>query len=91
MSETDRLRDALESMVMQHAYWSDMVGGLMTGGLSSNEEAFEALGWDDPQPMPSMRCDEPGCMKQATCGWPTRSGGGKGYRRTCGPHMEAAA
>ena len=28
-------------------------------------------------------CDEPGCNREATCGWPSPSG----YRRTCGDHM----
>jgi len=27
-------------------------------------------------------CDEPGCSKAATCGFPAEAG----YRRTCGPH-----
>ena len=37
------------------------------------------------------RCDEPGCEREATCGWPSRPGGtgpNGGYRRTCGPHKE---
>lgn len=29
-------------------------------------------------------CDEPGCTREATCGFPTPSG----YRRTCGEHMQ---
>lgn len=80
------VRDALESMVRQFAYWSDSAGGYWTGGLSALEEAFEVLGWSDPQPAPEVRCDEPGCMKQSSCGWrapfPVR------YRRTCGDHMD---
>lgn len=28
-------------------------------------------------------CDEPGCYKHASCGWPTPEGG---YRTTCGDH-----
>ena len=28
-------------------------------------------------------CDEPGCYKDAGCGWPTKDGG---YRTTCGEH-----
>lgn len=28
-------------------------------------------------------CDEPGCKKVASCGFPTRTG----YRNTCGDHM----
>lgn len=31
-------------------------------------------------------CDEEGCDKNATCGWPSN----KGYRRTCFDHMEKA-
>ena len=29
-------------------------------------------------------CDEPGCDKEATCGFPAPGG----YRRTCGKHMQ---
>ena len=80
----DKAMSALESMVYQFAYWSDgPKPGLITGGLSALEEAFEVLGWDEPHPVPSMQCDERGCRKQATCGWPTNGG----YRRTCGDHM----
>lgn len=77
-------RDALESMVHQFAYWSDKAGGYWTGGLSALEEAFDVLGWDDPHPEPEARCDEPGCMGQITCGWPSANG----YRRTCYDHSE---
>lgn len=31
-------------------------------------------------------CDEPGCTREVTCGWPTKSGG---YRNTCGDHMRS--
>ena len=74
--------EALDSMVRQFAYWSDVAGGYTTGGLSALEDAFEVLGWDDPQPAPEARCDEPRCMKQATSGTPARTG----YRHTCYPH-----
>ena len=87
------LRAALEDMVRQFAYWTESAGGIWTGGLSTLEDAFVVLGWDDPHPLPDRRCDEPGCMKDATCGWPTRPGGtgpNGGYRRTCGDHMRAA-
>lgn len=30
-------------------------------------------------------CDEPGCMREATCGFPTPTG----YRQTCGAHWRA--
>ncbi len=77
----------------QFAYWTESAGGIWTGGLSTLENAFDVLGWEDPHPLPDRRCDEPGCMKDATCGWPTRPGGtglNGGYRRTCGDHMRAA-
>lgn len=32
-----------------------------------------------------VACDEPGCWREATCGWPSESG----YRWTCGKHMRA--
>lgn len=31
-------------------------------------------------------CDEPGCTKEGTCGWPSPSG----YRRTCVDHWRKA-
>lgn len=30
-------------------------------------------------------CDEPGCERRATCGWPGKNGG---YRRTCFDHSQ---
>lgn len=92
--ETQRLREALEGMVCQFAYWASPAGGYGTGGLSALEEAFDVLGWDDPHPAPEARCDEPGCMERADCGWPTRPGGtglNGGYRRTCFEHSKWAA
>ena len=32
-------------------------------------------------------CDEPGCFRNATCGFPTSMG----YRRTCGDHYKPEA
>ena len=89
----DRLRDYVEDAARQFGYWSDKAGGLWTGGLSTLEDAFDLLGWSDPQPMPDMRCDEPKCMRQGTVGWPTRPGGtgpNGGYRRTCYEHSDLA-
>lgn len=81
----ERQREALESMVHQFAYWSENGPGLWTGGLSALEDAFEVLGWEaDLHPMPDMACDEPGCTKQQSCGWPSDAG----YRLTCGEHMK---
>jgi len=46
-------------------------------------------------PCPTIpRCDEPGCERMQTCGWPTRPGGtgpNGGYRRTCGLHYREYA
>lgn len=81
----ESLREALEGMMWQFAYWSDDAGGFTTGGLSALETAFELLGWEDPRPCPEGRCDESGCMKRSTCGIPTSAG----YRRVCGDHYRA--
>lgn len=78
----DEAREALEGMVRQFAYWSDSAGGLTTGGLSDLEQAFTVLGWDDPHPVPEMRCDEPGCLHKYSSGTPTPTG----YRWTCHEH-----
>ena len=42
------------------------------------EEKYDAL-----KPYVGM-CDEPGCYKEANCGWPTKDG----YRHTCFEHMK---
>jgi hypothetical protein len=80
--DVKELKAALEEMVRKFAYWSNRAGGYTTGGLSALESAFDALGWDDPHPAPEARCDEPGCMEQASVGTPTPTG----YRRTCHKH-----
>jgi hypothetical protein len=59
---------------------------LYTGGLSALEGAFTALGWDDPHLIPAAQCDEPGCTRRVTCGWPS----GAGYRQTCSEHGREA-
>jgi hypothetical protein len=83
--DRDRLREFAEDVARQFGYWSDGIGGVGTGGLSTLEEAFAILGWDDPHPLPDRRCDEPGgCMKDGTMGWPSPSG----YRRTCWDHSD---
>ena len=53
-------------------------------------EALDAAREEIPVHYPE--CDEPGCLRAATCGWPTRPGGtgpNGGYRRTCFDHMRA--
>ena len=79
-------KDALIGMVQQFAYWSDTAGGYTTGGLSALEDAFSVLGWTDPMPDMEVRCQRPGCMRQATCGTPTP----EGYKRLCGEHYAEA-
>ena len=82
------LREALEDMVNQFAYWSESdPPGQITGGLSALEGAFAALGYDEPHPADHLRCDEPGCRKQSSAGTPTMTG----YRRTCHEHYPEAA
>lgn len=46
----EEIEQALESMVWQFAYRGvkDSKLALFTGGLSALEEAFSALGWDNP-------------------------------------------
>jgi hypothetical protein len=63
----DELRDALEGMVNQYAYDTEVdgVAHLGTGGLSSLEYAFEVLGWNDPHPCPWRECEYEGCRKSA--------------------------
>src|SRR5690349_6791032 len=56
----EAIRDALEDMVNQFAYWSDAdPPGQIMGGLSALEGAFAALGYDEPHPADHLRCDEP--------------------------------
>ncbi len=82
ITEIEQLTAALEDMCYQFGGWSDSKGGLMTDGLSALEYAFGVLDWNEPHPVPGMCCDEPGCKKQRTCGWPSP----KGYRHTCSEH-----
>ena len=84
------LREALESMVWQFGYRGVKNGkpNIHTGGLSALEEAFEALGWDDPHYLPEegCTCEVVGCMQADTCGthW------GDLYLRLCGQHCSYA-
>ena len=78
-------RECVEALCYQFAYWNPTTGGFRTAGLSTLEEAFDLLGWRDPHESHDARCDETGCMGQATCGIPTTAG----YRRVCGEHFAA--
>jgi len=85
MSNEKKLREALIGMVHQFAHWSDTVGGFCTGGLSVLEDAFEVLGYDDPQPMPEFWCCVIGCKRQIAAVINTP----EGYKRTCVKHIPA--
>ena len=75
------LEECLKSVAYQ--YGVIVHGQLSSGFLSAMEEVFEQLGWDDPCPAPDhMICDEPGCLKAVSSGWPSD----KGYRHTCSDH-----
>jgi len=83
-------RELLEDVALQFAY---RAGGkqkslrcLTTGGLSTLEAVFAALGWDDPHYVTEGYCEQPGCMEWATCGANTNDG----YKRLCGEHFLAA-
>ena len=79
-----RVRNALVEMVRQFAYVSDS-GQRSTGGLSTLQEAFAVLGLADPHDCdPNELCDEPGCRRLATCGFPVADA----YRLTCGRHHD---
>jgi hypothetical protein len=74
------LKALVQSLCIQFSIWDDRVGGFRTAGLSVLEEAFELLGWADPQPFPELCCDAPGCGKQ----WRVR----QDDRRLCFHHAE---
>jgi hypothetical protein len=84
--EVEDLKDAVKSLVEQFAPSTtrDGVPHLWTGGMSALEQAFSNLGWADPHPIPEDACDEPGCGRRASEGFPTKGG----YRRTCSLHYE---
>ena len=83
----DDLREALVGMVEQFAYHTVVDGkpAFWCGGLSALEEAFWALGWENPHPAPSEYfCDVFGCDQFYTAGVPFEDG----YRHLCGKHYD---
>ena len=76
-------RSALVSMIEQFAYVR--AGKITAGGLSALEEAFEALGWEDPRTAPDhlLCCVEPGCGERCVVGTKTHGG----CRSVCSKHM----
>lgn len=82
---TAAIRDALEGMVWQFASRTMIDGrrALSTMGLSALEEAFEALGWDDPHFTDFGGCEIDGCEQ-----WANSTGS---YPRSCGkPEIDPA-
>ena len=86
---SDELREALEDMVYQFGYEAVKDGqpAMTAGGLSALEDAFEALGWDDPYIIPDpVWCDAPvtpRCPNRTTSGTPTANG----YKLFCREHF----
>ena len=84
----NKYRQALENMVFQFGHRGVKKGKPMIGSgcLSALEEAFEALGWDDPHFLPEegYTCEVVGCMEADTCG--TSWGNNKLYLRLCSKH-----
>lgn len=91
---TDTIREALESMVWQHAHRGVKDGkpSLYTGGLSANEEAFEALGWDDPHFISQEEADHVCCDVEGCPDFTVAQGGmwrETGYWHLCHTHSDA--
>ena len=84
------LHQALEGMVFQFGYRGVKNGQptIWTGGLSALEEAFWALGWDNPHYLPEegFTCAIVGCLGEDTTG--TRWAGL--YLRLCPQHYDHA-
>ena len=84
------IKEALENMVLQHGFRSVVDGKpiIRTGGMSELEDAFEALGWNDPHELPEEgnTCEVAGCMREDACGvsW------GNAYLRLCNKHYQAS-
>lgn len=77
-------REFAEDVVYQFGYYCQIGGRLHIthGGLSTLEEAFDILGWENPHPAPEFECEIDGCHEHATCGAKTSDG----YKRMCGRH-----
>lgn len=85
----DKCREALESMVLQFGNRGTKNGKptLYTGGLSALEDAFEALGWDNPHYLPEegYTCEVEGCVEPIVCGCPW----GAMYFHLCAKHKDS--
>lgn len=87
-----KYKEALEAMVWQFAYRDTKDGQpiLFSGGLSALEDAFNALGYDDPKfidDLGGIICDVDGCPE-----WVEAQGGmwaDTGYWCLCRIHSDA--
>ena len=82
--EADDMREFAKDVAYQFGYYCQHRGRLHIthGGLSTLEQAFDILGWENPHPVPECECEIEGCHEHATCGAPTKDG----YKRMCGMH-----
>lgn len=80
----DEMREFAQDVAYQFGYYCQNGGRLHIthGGLSTLEQAFDILGWENPHPVPECECEIDGCHEHATCGAPTADG----YKRMCGRH-----
>lgn len=82
--EAADVREFARDVVYQFGYYCQNRGRLHIthGGLSTLEQAFNILGWENPHPVPECECEIDGCHEHATCGASTNDG----YKRMCGRH-----
>jgi hypothetical protein len=82
--EVDDMREFAKDVAYQFGYYCQNGGRLHIthGGLSTLEEAFDILGWENPHPVPECECEIDGCHEHATCGAPTADG----YKWMCSKH-----
>ena len=80
-------REFAEDVIRQFGYHGSVNGrpAYTAGGLSTLEEAFRIVEWDDPHPAPECECQEEGCHEWATGGRPTPDG----YKWLCSRHFVA--
>lgn len=66
------IKEALESMIWQFGYRGVKDGKpiIGTGGMSALENAFDALGWNDPYFIDEVEntCEIDGCMEEPSSG-----------------------